>query len=52
MGACVLGAAAVMSGAARMAFLALGLTLPGLMVQDSWRFAFFALGRGSQRVRQ
>ena len=31
-----------------MAFLALGLTLPLLMLQDSWRFAFFALGRGSQ----
>ena len=27
-------------------FLALGLTLPGLMLQDSWRFSFFALGRG------
>ena len=25
-----------------------GLTLPGLMLQDSWRYAFFALGRGSQ----
>ena len=25
-----------------------GLTLPGLLLQDSWRFAFFALGRGSQ----
>jgi O-antigen/teichoic acid export membrane protein len=47
-GACVIGAAGVLDGAARMAFLALGLTLPGLMLQDSWRFAFFALGRGSQ----
>lgn len=28
------------------AFLALGFGLPGLMVQDSWRFAFFAAGRG------
>jgi O-antigen/teichoic acid export membrane protein len=44
----VLGAAAFLDGATRMAFLALGLTLPGLMLQDSWRFAFFALGRGSQ----
>ena len=26
----------------------LGLTLPGLMLQDSWRFSFFAVGRGSQ----
>jgi O-antigen/teichoic acid export membrane protein len=46
--ACVLCAAVVLGGAPRMAFLALGLTLPGLMLQDSWRFAFFALGRGSQ----
>ena len=31
-----------------LAFLALGLMLPGLLLQDSWRFSFFALGRGSQ----
>jgi O-antigen/teichoic acid export membrane protein len=48
LGACVLGAAAVLSGTTRLAFIALGLTLPGLLLQDSWRFAFFALGRGSQ----
>ena len=30
-----------------MAFLALGLTLPVLLLQDSWRFAFFAHGRGA-----
>ena len=47
-GACVLAAAAVLSGAAGAAFLALGLTLPGLLLQDSWRYSFFALGRGSQ----
>jgi O-antigen/teichoic acid export membrane protein len=47
-GICVLAAAAVLHGPARLAFLALGLTLPGLMLQDSWRFGFFALGRGSQ----
>ncbi len=45
-GACVLVAAAVLHGAARGAFLALGLTLPGLLLQDSWRYSFFALGRG------
>jgi O-antigen/teichoic acid export membrane protein len=28
-------------------FIALGIALPGLAVQDSWRFAFFAAGRGS-----
>ena len=47
-GAIVLAAAALLSGTARLAFLALGLTLPGLMLQDSWRYSFFALGRGSQ----
>jgi O-antigen/teichoic acid export membrane protein len=29
------------------AFIALGVGLPGLTLQDSWRFAFFACGRGS-----
>ncbi len=47
-GAAVLVAAALLGGTARSAFLALGLTLPGLLLQDSWRFAFFAIGRGSQ----
>jgi len=28
-------------------FIALGIGLPGLVLQDSWRFAFFAAGRGS-----
>ena len=28
-------------------FVALGVGLPGLTLQDSWRFAFFAHGRGS-----
>ena len=48
IGACVLAAAALLDGAPRAAFLALGLTLPGLLLQDSWRYSFFALGRGSQ----
>ena len=47
-GCCVLLATALLSGTTRLAFLGLGLTLPGLMLQDSWRYAFFALGRGSQ----
>ena len=47
-GVCVLGAAALLDGTTKGAFLALGLTLPGLLLQDSWRYAFFALGRGSQ----
>ncbi|HET6188456.1 MAG TPA: hypothetical protein VFE59_15895 [Trebonia sp.] len=40
--------ALALGGTARAAFIALGLTLPGLMLQDSWRYAFFTLGRGSQ----
>ncbi len=47
-GVCVLSAAALLTGTLRLAFLALGLTLPGLLLQDSWRYSFFALGRGSQ----
>jgi O-antigen/teichoic acid export membrane protein len=47
-GACIIAVAALLGGTARLAFLALGLTLPGLLLQDSWRFSFFALGRGSQ----
>ena len=47
-GACIVVAASVLSGPAEAAFLALGLTMPGLLLQDSWRFSFFALGRGSQ----
>lgn len=45
-GTCALVAGALFGGATGLAFLALGLTLPGLLTQDSWRYAFFALGRG------
>ena len=45
-GACALGAGALVGGTTGLAFLALGLTLPGLLLQDSWRYSFFALGRG------
>jgi O-antigen/teichoic acid export membrane protein len=37
---------ALIGGPTGLAFLALGLTLPGLLLQDSWRYAFFAVGRG------
>ncbi len=47
-GAIILAVAALLSGTARLSFLALGLTMPALMLQDSWRFSFFALGRGGQ----
>ena len=45
-GACALAAGALVGGTTGLAFIALGLTLPGLLLQDSWRYAFFALGRG------
>jgi O-antigen/teichoic acid export membrane protein len=47
-GACALLAALLLHGEPRLAFLALGLTLPGLLLQDSWRYSFFALGRGGR----
>jgi O-antigen/teichoic acid export membrane protein len=45
-GACALAAGRMAGGTTGLAFVALGLTLPGLMLQDSWRYAFFALGKG------
>ena len=48
IGVGALAAAGALNGPARGAFLALGLTLPALLLQDSWRYSFFALGRGSQ----
>jgi O-antigen/teichoic acid export membrane protein len=47
-GLCALVASLCLSGTASKAFLALAITLPGLLLQDSWRFAFFALGKGSR----
>jgi O-antigen/teichoic acid export membrane protein len=47
-GAAMLAVAMLLSGTARIAFFAMGLTMPGLMLQDSWRFAFFAASRGGQ----
>ena len=48
LGICALIAATAFSGTTRTAFVALGVTLPGLMLQDSWRYSFFAAGRGGQ----
>lgn len=45
-GALAMAAAMLLGGTPRLAFLALGLVLPGLLLQDSWRYAFFAAGRG------
>jgi O-antigen/teichoic acid export membrane protein len=45
-GTCALAAGSLVGGTTGLAFVALGLTLPGLLLQDSWRYSFFALGRG------
>jgi O-antigen/teichoic acid export membrane protein len=45
-GACAIGAGFLVGGTTGLAFLALGLTLPGLLLQDSWRYSFFAVGQG------
>ena len=47
---CLLGDALLGGGATGTAFLALGLTLPGLLLQDAWRYAFFAAGRGGHAL--
>ena len=48
LGTCALVGGLLIGGTTGLAFVALGLTLPGLMLQDSWRYAFFAVGRGHQ----
>lgn len=47
-GVLLLATSIITGGTTGTAFFALGLTLPGLMLQDSWRYAFFAAGRGGQ----
>jgi O-antigen/teichoic acid export membrane protein len=47
-GIVTLAAGVLFGGIIGAAFIGLGLTLPGLMLQDSWRFSFFAAGRGGQ----
>jgi O-antigen/teichoic acid export membrane protein len=42
-----LGVAFLFSGTLRSALIVLGLTMPGLMVQDAWRGAFFCDLRGA-----
>jgi O-antigen/teichoic acid export membrane protein len=37
----------IWGGTAGHALLAMGVFLPGLLLQDAWRFAFFAAGRGA-----
>ncbi|MEV0803784.1 hypothetical protein AB0I34_39240 [Kribbella sp. NPDC050281] len=38
----------LLGGRPGAAFIALGIVLPGLMLQDSWRFAFFSSGQGGK----
>jgi O-antigen/teichoic acid export membrane protein len=45
-GVACLGASLLASGTLREAFLALAVMLPGLILQDVWRFAFFARRSG------
>jgi O-antigen/teichoic acid export membrane protein len=43
-------AGAVLGGVTGTALIAMGVMMPGLMLQDSWRMAFFAAGRPSKAV--
>jgi O-antigen/teichoic acid export membrane protein len=45
-GVASLAAGLAIGGTVGAAFVGLGLVLPALMLQDSWRFAFFAAGEG------
>jgi hypothetical protein len=45
-GVACLGAGLLLSGPLRVSLLALGVTMPGLLLQDAWRLAFFSDARG------
>jgi O-antigen/teichoic acid export membrane protein len=45
-GAVAVAAGATWGGPAGASLVAMGLFFPGLLLQDAWRFAFFAAGRG------
>jgi O-antigen/teichoic acid export membrane protein len=47
VGAGCIAAAFFFGGLIRLALMPLGITMPGLLLQDSWRFAFFAKSKGS-----
>ncbi len=46
IGAVCLVAGPVLGGSLGAAFAGLGVVLPGLLLQDAWRYAFFAAGEG------
>ncbi|MFD0275263.1 hypothetical protein ACFVHB_15355 [Kitasatospora sp. NPDC127111] len=46
IGAVSLAAGLALGGRVGSAFAALGVMLPGLLLQDAWRFSFFAAGAG------
>jgi O-antigen/teichoic acid export membrane protein len=48
LGAACAAVGAVLGGHTGAGFIALGIVLPGLMLQDSWRFAFFTSGQGGK----
>jgi hypothetical protein len=48
VGALCLLVGLAIGGIVGSAFVALGLTLPGLLLQDSWRMAFFVAGKGQR----
>jgi len=50
LGLCSLVAGLLLGGPTGAAFLALAITLPGLLLQDSWRYSFFAIGRGGSAM--
>jgi hypothetical protein len=50
IGACCVVAAVLARGQIGESLFAIGLTLPGLLLRDTWRFAFIAAGRGGLAV--
>lgn len=52
LGAVCLMAGIGLGGRVGPAFAALGVMMPGLLLQDAWRFSFFAMRRRAEGVRQ
>ena len=46
LGLCAIAAGAIIRGTTGLAFYGLGLVFPAVLLQDSWRYAFFSWGRG------